>query len=202
MTSEGYQHLSDQLDVSVDALRRLNVGWCGSQSFTSWPMRSASGVIVGIRTRYQDNSKKSLAGSDGNGLFFAPDYFTDDYLLICEGPTDAAALMDLGFKSVVGRPSCRLGNFYIIAIIRRLEPKVLLLIPDSDQAGLEGFADLAAEIADAGCIKLSRIDAITPPPEINDIRQWLQKNREHLAGCITAKLGEIKQRNNGETSSD
>jgi phage/plasmid primase-like uncharacterized protein len=197
MTHDGYQHLSDQLGVSVESLRWLHVGWDGSQSLTTWPMRNADGRIVGIRTRAADNEKRSVSGSDGNGLFYVPDLLTADHLLICEGPTDTAALLDCGYGSAIGRPSCRLGNAYTIEIIKRLKPSAVLLIPDRDQAGLTGFADLAAAIANAGCIELNRIGAITPPPGISDAREWAKKSREHLRGRIAGSLDNITKRTEG-----
>ena len=199
MTQGGYKYLSVQLGVSIESLHRLQVGWHGSGLCSTWPMRDATGVVVGIRTRSED-AKKSVSGTDGNGLFFDADSLSSNYLLICEGPTDTAALFDCGFNSCVGRPSCRGGTEYIIKIIKRLQPKAVLLIPDNDQAGLSGFGELAAAIASAGNINLGRLDAITPPPGVNDIRQWAQKNRDHLTGRIAAKLKLIKQRT--ETSND
>ena len=95
MTDDGYQHLSDQLGVSVDSLRRLHVGWDGSQSLTTWPMRNAEGRIVGVRTRAADNEKRSVSGTDGNALFYDPDSLSVDHLLVAEGPSDAGALLDL-----------------------------------------------------------------------------------------------------------
>jgi DNA primase len=197
MTDAGYQYLSDQLGVSVDSLRRLHVGWDGSQSLTTWPMRNAEGRIVGVRTRAADNEKRSVSGSDGNGLFYVPDLLTADHLLICEGPSDTAAMLDCGYGSTIGRPSCRLGNAYTIEIIERLKPSAVLLIPDRDQAGLTGFADLAAAIAKSGCIEMIRIDAITPPPGISDAREWAKKSREHLRGRIAGSLDNITKRTEG-----
>ncbi|MDC3224894.1 hypothetical protein OAU26_08175 [Mariniblastus sp.] len=199
MTDPGYRHLASELELSVDSLRRLQVGWDGSKSASTWPMRNADGVVVGIRTR-TGNGKRAIGGTDGNGLIFDPAGLTPDYLLICEGPTDTAALLDSGFDSVVGRPSCRGGTVYIISIIERLRPAAVLLIPDRDEAGLSGFGELAAAIASSGCIELHRIDAITPPEGINDTRQWAQKNRDHLSGRIAASLENINQRT--ETSND
>ena len=200
MTADGYRVLANTLGLSVASLQLLGVGWDGSRSCWTIPMRNANGDCVGIRTRGIDNDKRSVFGSDGNGLFFAPGQLSNDSLIICEGPSDAAALVDCGFASTVGRPSCKLGNQYIVAILKRLRPKALLLIPDNDQAGLSGFSALANDIIQANAIPLIRLDALTPPKGTNDIRDWAQKNRKHLAGQVAGKLDQIKRRSGGPSN--
>lgn len=196
LTGDGRKYLSDQIAVGTSALSRQRVGWCPSRSVWTWPMQAADGNVVGIRTRDANGKKRADAGSDGNGLFLGPD-LCSEYLLICEGPTDTAALIDCGYLSVAGRPSCRGGSRYVIDIIERLQPTAIVLIPDNDQAGLSGFADLAAAIANAEVISIDHIDAITPPPGISDVRDWAQKSREHLTGRIAATLENIKRRTEG-----
>lgn len=199
LNDNGCQYLADQLGISPATLRLLDVGWCPSRSCWTWPMRDAAGRIVGMRTRHTNGSKKADAGGDGNGLFLGPD-LASDYLLVCEGPTDTAALIDCGYTSVLGRPSCRGGNRYTIEIIRRLSPAAVVLIPDRDDAGLSGFADLAAAIAESGAMPVERIDAVTPPPSVNDAREWAQKNRKHLCRTIAARIEIIKQRSGGSSN--
>lgn len=201
MTDDGWRILAADLGLSIATLKAMQVGWDGSQSRYSFPMRNADGDIVGIRTREQDG-KRSVSGSDGNGLFFVPAMLSSDSLIVCEGPTDLAALVDAGFGSSVGKPSCKLGDKYVVEIIKRLQPKAVLLNPDADQHGLEGFSNLANEILNTGAMPLERIDALLPPKELNDVRKWLQKNRDHLAGRIAAKLEAIKQRSRGGSSND
>ena len=199
LNDAGCQYLANRLGISAATLRVMGVGWCPSRSCWTWPMRNADGRIVGIRTREVSGEKKTDAGSDGSGLFFVREKLSANDLLICEGPTDTAALVDAGFESVVGKPSCTLGDKYVVEIIRRLQPSVVLLIPDADQPGLEGFSNLANEILNTGAMPLERIDAVTPPPNVNDVREWAQKNRNHLAGRIAGKLEQIKQRTGGSS---
>lgn len=199
MTDDGWSSLSDDLGLKVETLKAMKVGWDGSKSRYMFPMRNQSGEIVGIRTREQDG-KRSVSGSDGNGLFFIPESLESDYLIVCEGPTDMAALVDAGFGSSIGKPSCKLGDKYVVEIIGQLEPDVVLLVPDADAVGLEGFSLLANEILKAGVIPLERIDSITPPKPLKDVRQWLQKNRDHLEGRIAAKLKAMKQKTGGSSN--
>ncbi len=196
MTEKAWEILSGDLGLSIETLKAMQVGWDGSQSRYTFPMRNHLGNAIGIRTREKDG-KRSVSGTDGNGLFFVPSMLQSDYLIVCEGPTDLAALVDAGFRSSVGKPSCKQGDCYVVEIIRRLQPAAVLLLPDSDVVGLEGFSNLANEILNKGVMPFSRIDSLTPPTPLNDVRQWLQKNRDHLGGRIAAKLQAIKLRSGG-----
>ena len=204
MTDAAWRCLSNDLGLSIETLQAMKVGWDGTQSRYMFPMRNAAGDFVGIRTRRavpQDDGKDkaSFGGDDGNGVFFVPLMLSSDYLIICEGPTDMAALVDAGFGSSIGKPSCKLGDEYVVEIIKRLQPEAVLLVPDADRHGLEGFTILANEILNTGAMPLERIDALTPPKELKDVRKWLQKNRDHLAGRIAGKLEAIKQRSGGSS---
>jgi len=194
LSDEGRAHLSKQLGISTATLEALQVGWSPTIPGSTWPMRDAAGKCVGIRTRDIDHQKKAISGSDGNGLFFIPAKLSNGYLIICEGPTDAASLIDCGFGSTVGRPSCSGGNRHIVELLKRLQPSAVLLIPDSDDAGLAGFSLLANDILQSGAIPFSRLGSITPANGVNDIRDWAKKDREHLAGRVAAKLKNTKQR--------
>ena len=101
MTSEGWRCLAKELGLSVATLKAMNVGWDGSRSRYTFPMLNDAGTVVGIRTR-ERGGKRSVTGSDGNGVFFVPKMLNSKHLLICEGPTDVAALIDSGFGSSIG----------------------------------------------------------------------------------------------------
>ena len=191
MTDDGWRYLGDELGLGTEPLKAMQVGWDGSQSCHTFPMRNDAGDAVGIRTRHQDG-KRSVSGSDGHGLFFVPSMLESQYLIVCEGPTDTAAIIDAGFKSVVGKPSCKLGDGYVVGIVRKLKPRGVLLIPDRDPPGLEGFSILANEILRV--MPFESLDSLVPPTPLNDVRTWLQKNRDHLGGRIAAKIEDIKQR--------
>jgi hypothetical protein len=199
MTADGFAHLSFELGLSIETFKAIRVGWDGSQSRYTFPMRNAAGNVVGIRTR-EKHGKRSISGSDGNGLFFVPSMVSADYLIVCEGPTDTAALIDAGFNSSVGKPSCKLGDDYVVEVLRNLKPAAVLLIPDSDSHGLKGFTILANAILQSGVMPFERIDSLIPPQPLKDVRQWLRKSREHLAGRIAAKLETIKQRSGGSSN--
>ena len=63
--AEARATLADSLGVSVDALVRLGVGVGHDDSgkqFSSWPERGAEGHTIGIVRRYEDGTKKHMAG--------------------------------------------------------------------------------------------------------------------------------------------
>lgn len=87
-----------------------------------------------------------------------------------EGPTDCAALLDLGF-SAVGRPSCTGGVRHLVDLARALRPSEVAIIADGDAPGQRGAASLAAVLV-AYC---PAVRVATPPAGIKDARQWKQR---------------------------
>jgi len=97
LTRAALSRLSKELGVSVQSLRRLGVGSNGA-GYT-FPMSDAEGKVIGLRTRYPSGGKAAEKGSR-NGLFIPADLPDDGLLLICEGPSDTAAALDLGFAAI------------------------------------------------------------------------------------------------------
>lgn len=89
------------LGLPLHTLVALGCAWYSPANAWAWPMW-AGGRCCGIRLRNDHGKKWTMTGSQA-GLFVAEPQ--DDTLLICEGPTDTAAALSLGF-SAVGRPSC------------------------------------------------------------------------------------------------
>ena len=123
LSVERLKALAMLLGVSMESLTRLGVGWDG-RAFT-FPMTGFNAQVVGIRRRFPSGRKLSVRGGR-EGLFVPPGVgFRDPFLgddgtnfeplYVCEGPTDTAALLDLGF-SALGRPSCRGG----VGLVRNL----------------------------------------------------------------------------------
>lgn len=192
LTLSQQEWLSKELGLSKAALQAMGVGWSVRYNAYTFPMRNAAGQIVGIRTRRLSGQKRSVPGTDGNGLFFSPGKLVPEYLLVCEGPTDTAALIDVGFGSVVGKPSCRAGDSHLLRLVRHLRPKHLILIPDSDKAGLDGFGDLAVRLLADG-FNPNAMDHLHIPTGAKDVRQWKKNGCEHLRQTLTAKLQKLTQ---------
>ena len=167
--------LSKELGVSALSLSRLNVGWF--RKCYTFPMRNGQNKFVGIRMR----AKKGKFAIEGgkNGIFWPLGVFAEsrEPLFICEGPTDTAALLDLGFEAI-GRASCNTGKNYIIEMIESKD-RIVIIMGDKDEAkfkpdgeayypGQEGAIQLAADLKEH-----VRHVRIIKPPKQKDIRAWL-----------------------------
>jgi hypothetical protein len=161
--------LAHELGVSAESLCRLRVGWSASHDAWTFPMHDAAGNVVGVRLRRRDGSKLSVWGGH-EGLFIPIDLPQGGRLLICEGPTDTAALLDLGF-SVVGRPSCSGGVRHVVDLVRRLAVPEVVIVADGDAPGQRGAGNLAATLA-AYC---PAVRIIAPPAGVKDAREWKRR---------------------------
>lgn len=177
VTLSKLERLSHELGVSVESLQRLGVGWCGWG--WTFPMTEASGKLRGIRVRKRNGIKLAVTGSR-DGLFI-PDPRDDldmlgaldtssggvPPLLICEGPTDTAAMLDLGFDAV-GRPSCRGGSALLVDLVRRRRPSEVVIVSDGDGPGSRGAETLASVLV----VHAPAVRVVRPPIGIKDARAW------------------------------
>lgn len=153
-----------ELSVSFESLRRLHVGWDG----TAWtfPMTSASGTVTGIRRRFPDGRKLSVKGGR-EGLFVPNGLPERGALLVCEGPTDCAALLTL-YSPAIGRPSCR-GGVRLLCEFCRGRPVVVLA--DGDEPGRIG-ASVLAQALRLYCLS---VRIVRPPLGMKDTREWVRR---------------------------
>ncbi|MBN1123358.1 MAG: toprim domain-containing protein [Sedimentisphaerales bacterium] len=169
-----YDVPSKILGVSARSLERLQLGHNG-HGYT-FPMRDGRENIIGIRVR-GTKGKWSVPGSR-NGLFWPEGVYSgsDWPLVICEGPTDCAALLDLEFDAI-GRPSCSGGNEHVMEFLRGKRRDVIVMA-DNDEPkerpdgsvwfpGQEGASRLAYQIK-----SLVRTVKVCHPPQHKDIREW------------------------------
>lgn len=179
MTDAKASYLAESLGVSEDSLRRLHVGWASGDSLRrvgtncrdlgawAFPMFDAQRNAIGVRLRSESGFKFSVVGSK-QGVFYPCETPCGTTLLLPEGPTDTAALMDLGF-SAIGRPNCLVGGKILGKVIRNLKPRLVVVVADGDDAGERGANKLAEEIA--GLAQATKI--ISAPHGVKDARQWL-----------------------------
>jgi hypothetical protein len=172
--------LAEQLGVSIRSLERLEAGWHGN---TTFPMRNGRERIIGIRIR-GSKGKWCIPGSR-QGLFWPERVYSgSDYpLVICEGPTDCAALLTMGFDAI-GRPSCMGGTGYIIEFLKGRRRDVIIMAdkdppkerPDGSvwYPGQEGAARLSHAI-----LPFVRSLKVIKPPFHKDVREWLQAGATH-----------------------
>ncbi len=154
----GRHLMRDQLGLDPWAMRLgLPVGalsfmgattMCGMLCF---PMHDGHGEICGIRTRNQDGSKKAIYGSRA-GVFLPTVTMPEYEVLICEGPTDSAAAIELDFDPI-GRPSCLGQEVHVLDTLRRWGRTRATICADADGPGING-AHRLAEVLRAGRIAI------------------------------------------------
>lgn len=160
--------LAAQLGVTTDALAALNVGASAAHSAWTFPMKNSAGAVVGIRLRCPKTSKKWSVPGGHEGLFFSAPLPAKQIITICEGPTDAAALMTIGVPNVVGRPSATGGREALLSLVRRRWPPAIHILADADDVGLAGARRLAAALSLHAAVKIA-----TPPAGIKDARKFV-----------------------------
>ena len=159
---EPLARLADSLGVTVESLRRLQIGWTGRN--WSFPMVGRDGGVCGIRLRSPSGKKFSERGGH-EGLFVPTDLAGAELLVICEGPTDSAAVLDWGCDAV-GRPSCTGGTRLLVEFVRRGPWKRHVIFADAGKPGTDGALALARVLAPAS----RDLRVIVPPAK--DARAW------------------------------
>jgi len=161
-------NLSQQIELSSHSLKRLGIGWAKEHRAWSFPMSDKDGMVRGIRLRSWHGGKWSVKGGR-EGLFIPTGQEHVYQLLVAEGPTDTAALLDLGF-GVVGRPSARGGEALLLQLIQQVKPESVVVVADTDQVGVDG----AEQFAKKTRLYVRQVKIISPPPNIKDMRAWKQ----------------------------
>jgi hypothetical protein len=181
--------LAADLGLSVPSLQQLGIGWCSRSSAWSFPMRNWAGQVLGIRLRTSDGRKFAIKGSH-DGMFVPEGLDGSKLLLIAEGPTDTAALLDLRFDAV-GRPSCRGGTALLVELTRRWCPEEIVIVSDRDEPKRDGTRpgqDGAQALATRLAIYCRSLRIIYPPDGVKDARAWKRSGatREEVCAAIEA----------------
>ena len=164
------QRAAELLGLPVDPLERLGVGWAPEHRATSWPMRNDTGDVIGVRLRCPKTAEKWAVKGSRAGLFYALDLLTVEQpnrLIVCEGPTDTAAMLAVGLHAV-GVPSAGGGIDLLMAMCRRIRPEYLQVMADADGPGAAG----AERVADA-LVVVSPVCIVTPLGGCKDSRAWV-----------------------------
>ena len=186
MTGEDYWHLAANLGVTEEALMALSVGRADQylEGTYSFPMRNEWDQIVGIRLRNKDGHKWAVYGSK-QGLFYGS-FEVGETLYVCEGPTDAAALISQGCAAI-GKPSCSSGDEMVVAIVRKVKPSMVVVVSDVDHhTGKCNFCDrdfcqhcrpgqYGAEKTARAIHATGAVVKVVEPINAKDIRQWFNK---------------------------
>lgn len=176
------ERLAMHLGVTVDSLRSLRVGMSAEETASTWPMRDASALVVGIRLvslpwAAREGSKWSRRGSR-SGMFMSRDATVDrSRLWITEGASDTAAALGLGLWAI-GRASCGTSTNEVLDYLQWHSVREATIVADNDAAGLSGAKRLARAIARSG----AAVSIVAPPSGYGDLREWTR------AGAGAAEL--------------
>ncbi|MBM4020214.1 MAG: toprim domain-containing protein [Planctomycetes bacterium] len=162
-----FARLAHLLGVSAASLRRLGAALSDRPGTWAFPMCDAKRRVIGIRLRAEDGRKWAVAGSH-NGLFWPDGLAGIGPLLVCEGPTDTAALLDLGYDAI-GRPSCTGVVDLVIQVVRAQRRRDVVIVADADGPGIEGANRLAEALTAA-----NRRPKVIRPLKGKDARAWVQ----------------------------
>lgn len=192
------ESFAQSVGLSTDSLWRLGIGWanlirlarvatgCRSNGCWTFPMRNAADDVLGVRLRTPDGFKYSVRGGN-EGLFIPIDLQPGVPLVITEGPTDCAALLDLG-ANAVGRPSCTGGVRLLVDLVRQLKPSQVVIAADTDRPGQDGAESLATALS----AYATDLRAIAPPAGIKDVRAWRMAGA--TAGDLEAMIDAAERR--------
>lgn len=166
-TETAIARFAADLGLTGRSLRRLGIGQTKRGAW-AFPMMDAAGRVTGIRLRLPDGRKLSIKGGR-EGLFVPSGVDLSERLFIAEGPTDCAALTDLGL-SAIGRPCCTGGTRHVVDYLRHHSVKQVCIVADSDAAGMKGAKALAAAISK----HVHELRIITPDGGAKDARAWVR----------------------------
>ena len=158
---------------NLEALTRFGLGWDG-EAWT-YPCYDGGKNIVGIMRRFEDGHKVWVSRSRP-GLFLPKMKSFEGNIFICEGMSDPATLVDMGFRAI-GRPNCQTGTEYIKALLYRHGSAVrqVTIVGDNDPDNVHG------NVGKNGAVRLARdlyggsqhIACLEVPDGFGDVRQWI-----------------------------
>jgi hypothetical protein len=177
------ERFAHSLGLSVEALAALHAGWSTSHNAWSFPMADPSGTVLGIRLRRWNGFKFAIKGGR-EGLIIPTGTPNDSHMVIAEGVTDVAALWDMGFRSLIGRPSATGGIKLLVELVQRRQTAEVVIVADGDEPGRRGADNLASVLV----VYCHSVRVIEPPAGIKDVRDWLRSggNRRAVEQLIEA----------------
>ena len=165
LSASSARKLANELKVDPCALIRLGMGF--HQYAYTFPMVSAEGEVVGIRTRPVKGGKQTLKG--GRLGLFIPDGVTPGNLeAICEGESDTLAALTLGIGAI-GIPCVGQAVGEAVAFARQSPVACPCVMADNGLVGREG----AEEQVEALLAENVPCRLLFPPEPFGDLREWL-----------------------------
>ncbi len=164
--------LGIRLDIPGDVLRSTwRVGWDG-EAFTI-PCYNGFGEMNGIMRRFPDKHKVWVARSR-NGLFIPKLKSWRGNLFICEGWTDAAAMVSTGFRAI-GRANCQTGLDYIKDLLaRHKDIRQVIVVGDNNPDNVHGNVGKDGALVLAKQLRRPNFSTGTlqPPSTVVDFWAW------------------------------
>ena len=186
--------LAEKLGVAVESLQALDVGFSPDENASTWPERTAGGVVIGIKRRFASGDMRIM--KDHNlGLYFADNWQSaDGPVLIVEGGSDTAAAITLGLPAI-GRPSALVPRGVLPELVAMLQSlpvdRPIIVVAENDKhtdgkwPGKVGAIKAAQQLTEA----LGRpIPWALPPSAVKDLRAWLKANPDKTGGDFVAEL--------------
>ena len=164
--------LSSNLKISEKSLDLMQVGFSRTKNAYAFPMVRDGRRFLGIRYRATNGQKFAAKGSK-QGLFVPSSFTRSKAVVICEGPTDTAAMLDLGFNAI-GRASCNSGVRLVEEITQGLP---VAIVSDADEVGRFGAQQLARKLKKA---------VIIEPDGCKDARDWVASGADR--GLVLEKI--------------
>jgi hypothetical protein len=158
--------LDHEIGLQNDStLWNFGIGWDG-EAYT-FPAYDGSKRMIGIQRRFPDGGKVWVPRSR-NGLFIPLMKSFEGNVFVTEGLTDAAALVDMGFRAIA-RSNCQTGLDYIKQLLRTHKGVLqVVVVADNDPVGQKGAASLARGLY--GLVE--NVAVLEPPSEYKDVRAW------------------------------
>ena len=196
VSDKSIEGLARKWGVSAESLKALGVGFDGT-AFT-FPMLDGEGRIVGLRRRFRTGDKAAVDGST-NGLFIpeasslktfrslpcvqggarasalsahrcAEGVAPGNVQLICEGESDTAAALTLGFTAV-GRPGATACNAEVVRLLGGCPVAFPCIVADNSDQERAGAERLSDDLVAAGI----PCRVVWPPEGIKDLRKWVRQ---------------------------
>ena len=153
--------LADQLQITVRTLIQMKVRTDSVKGHWCFPMYDQFLQLIGLKCRNLARKKWCVKGSR-LGIYMSTAFIPTQPLVICEGESDTAALLNLGYN-VIGRASATSCVEIIAALVRN--PKVFIVADtDSSGIGLSSAKQLAARVENSSIIYNA---------DFKDVREWI-----------------------------
>ncbi|MGQ0443621.1 MAG: DUF927 domain-containing protein [Beijerinckiaceae bacterium] len=147
--------LADRRGWAVSALECL--GALAKRREVHFPMKLASGAVVGWRRRRADNQpfkngKKAIAVTGSRAMLMAPAELPDGPVVMTESETDAAAIISAGHPAVLASAGGSPSAGCIEEAQRLLAGRAVVLFPDPDAVGDTWRKRVGNALTRAGCV--------------------------------------------------